>query len=148
MALVEYAKLDTNRALYNIHVNVDVTSKGNSTEKVKLSKENWSEMQRLSVSSGKFFLLLQIEDWWWLWISYCHRNWNVFCNVFCVLFFVMNFVMFVLMFFVMFFVMYLVMYFVVYFVMFLEIFCCNVLYNTTSNIYSRFWQQFFYTISY
>lgn len=49
VALVEYAKLDTNRALYNIEVALDVTSMGNSSFKVKLSKENWPDLQKVEV---------------------------------------------------------------------------------------------------
>lgn len=49
VALVEYAKLDTNRALYNIELALDVTSMGNSSFKVKLSKENWPDLQKVEV---------------------------------------------------------------------------------------------------
>lgn len=49
VGLVEYAKLDTNRALYNIELALDVTSMGNASFKVKLSKENWPDLQKVEV---------------------------------------------------------------------------------------------------
>lgn len=49
VALVEYAKLDTNRALYNVELSLDVTSMGNSSFKVKLSKDNWPDLQQIEV---------------------------------------------------------------------------------------------------
>nr|UCK81479.1 macroglobulin-complement related protein-like 1 [Arenicola marina] len=48
-ALVEFAKLDTNRALYNVEVTVQATSMGNFTKYVRLDSTNWPVMQSISV---------------------------------------------------------------------------------------------------
>ena len=48
-ALVEYAKLDTNRALYNVEVVVQATSMGNFTQSVKLDRSNWPDQQAVDV---------------------------------------------------------------------------------------------------
>lgn len=50
IALVEYAKLDTNRALYNIEVVVEATSMGNFSQSVKLVSANWPQLQEVNVS--------------------------------------------------------------------------------------------------
>ena len=52
IALVEYAKLDTNRALYNIEVTVEATSMGNFSVAVGLDRTNWQNQQHVNVSSN------------------------------------------------------------------------------------------------
>jgi hypothetical protein len=49
IALVEYAKLDTNRALYKIQVTVEATSMGNFSEAVNFDSANWPELQQVNV---------------------------------------------------------------------------------------------------
>ncbi|ELT94901.1 hypothetical protein CAPTEDRAFT_205407 [Capitella teleta] len=49
IALVEYAKLDTNRALYNIEVTVEATSMGNFSTSVSLDSSNWPDQQHVDV---------------------------------------------------------------------------------------------------
>ena len=52
IALVEYAKRDTNRALYNIEVIVQATSMGNYSESVRLvAGENWADLQEVEVGT-------------------------------------------------------------------------------------------------
>ena len=48
-ALTEYAKQDTNRALYNIEVNMEATSIGNFTRRVRLDRSNWQVQQLVNV---------------------------------------------------------------------------------------------------
>ncbi|KAK2155984.1 hypothetical protein LSH36_224g01021, partial [Paralvinella palmiformis] len=48
-ALYEYAKLDTNRVLYNIRVEVTATSMGNSTARIELNAKNWPDLQQVKV---------------------------------------------------------------------------------------------------
>ena len=49
-ALVEYSKLDTNRALYNMQFTIQATSMGNNTQVVRLNKTNWATQQYVNVS--------------------------------------------------------------------------------------------------
>ena len=48
-ALVEYAKMDTNRALYNVEVVVEATSMGNWSHSVRLDSSNWPDQQEVDV---------------------------------------------------------------------------------------------------
>ncbi len=51
-ALVDYANLDTNRAIYNVEVVVQATSMGNFSESVRLDRDNWPDLQVISVSTA------------------------------------------------------------------------------------------------
>jgi len=50
IALYEVAKMDTNRALYNIRFNVQATSMGNFSSERNFNSENWPHMQYVDVS--------------------------------------------------------------------------------------------------
>lgn len=56
-ALVEYAKRDTNRALYNVEVVVEATSMGNWSQSVGLDSSNWPSQQEVNVSGSDVMYL-------------------------------------------------------------------------------------------
>ena len=49
-ALVEFAKMDTSRALYNMRFDLQPTAM-NSTEQLSFDRTNWIKLQEFSVSS-------------------------------------------------------------------------------------------------
>ncbi len=48
-ALTEYAKMDTNRAIYNIEFTVMATSMGNFTDIVHIKRGNWADQDYVNV---------------------------------------------------------------------------------------------------
>ena len=48
-SLATFGARDTNRELYNIEVQVEVTSTGNFRENVLLNQKNWMNLQNIEV---------------------------------------------------------------------------------------------------
>ena len=75
IALYEFAKMDTNRALYNVWFQVEATSMENRNFTIHLERENWVNMQTVEVKMSHLLTLLMLETTYSGFVGQYHACW-------------------------------------------------------------------------